>query len=211
MTKTTLAILALLALAACDDETKTNAAPSATAATQATSAPAPSAAPPPTASAQPPAEHHDCPEGSTGEGSFNKPCEAKGNARMMEVVWNGKTDDKGPFFKVVNKSKLVILFGKIVVYFYDKAGKQLQVKDSGGKEHPNQQCSGNIFSGVMNAGEKATIQFSCVDKSHVPDGTAQIEAEMQVVGFADSSQKKVDFYWKNADLTPDTRAKGGVK
>ena len=40
---------------------------------------------------------------------------------------------------------------------------------------------------------------------------AVIEAEMQVVGFADASEKKADTYWKNTDITPDTRKKGGVK
>ena len=68
-----------------------------------------------------------------------------------------------------------------------------------------------IFSGVMKPGEKAVITFSCVEKKHVPEGTAAIEAEMQVVGFADASEKKADTYWKNTDITPDARKKGGVK
>jgi hypothetical protein len=60
----------------------------------------------------------------------------------------------------------------------------------------------------MNPKDKYTLTFSCVPKSVVPDGTATIEAEMQQVGFADATGKKIDFYWRNADLTPDTRAKG---
>ena len=47
---------------------------------------------------------------------------------MMEVKWK-KTDDSGPSFAVTNKSQLVIVHGRIAVYFYDKAGKQLDVKD----------------------------------------------------------------------------------
>ena len=31
---------------------------------------------------------------------------------------------------------------------------------------------------------------------------------MQMVGFADASGKKIDFYWRNNDLAPDARAKG---
>jgi len=133
---------------------------------------------------------------------------------MMDVTWNAKTDDKGPFFKVTNKSTMTILYGKIAVYFYDKSGKQLDVADASqtppGKT-PYRTCAGNIFSGVMKPAEKATIQFSCVKKENVPDGTSAIEAEMQVVGFANDSDKKADTYWKNTDITPDARKKGGVK
>jgi hypothetical protein len=155
---------------------------------------------------------HDCPKGTSGDATTAKPCDAKGAARMMEVTWNGKTDDKGPFFRVVNKAESTILYGKIYVYFYDKAGKQLEVKDSGGgKPHPYQTCTGNLFSGVMKPAEKAVIQFSCVKKDSLPEGTDKIEAEMQMVGFADATEKKSDWYWRNQDLTPDTRAKGGVK
>lgn len=171
----------------------------------------PSASAAPAASAAP---RSDCPKGSSGEGTFNKPCEAKGNARLMEVAWTGKTDDKGPHFRVTNKSPLVILYGKIAVYFYDKAGKQLEVTDSAAdppKKVPYRTCSGNMFGGVMKVAEKAVLTFSCVKKEHVPEGTAAIEAEMLSVGFSDASEKKVDFYWSNPDLAPDVRKKGGVK
>jgi hypothetical protein len=174
--------------------------------------PAPTPSTPPVASA-PPEPHHDCPEGSEGVGSFAKPCEAKGADRMMEVAWTGKSNDAGaPSFRVVSKSKLVILYGKIVVYFYDKAGKQLEVPaGASGKPRLHQDCPGNIFGGVMKPAEKAVINFSCVGKSSVPEGTAAIEAEVQMVGFADADGKRAEFYWKNEELTPDTRPKGGIK
>ena len=183
-----------------------SAAPSAPAATSSPAATAP--APTATAPAKP---RDDCPQGSSGEGTLAKPCEAKGNARMMEVTWTGKMTDTGPSFKVTSKSKLVILYGKLSAYFYDKAGKQLDVKDSSGKARPNQVCFGNVFGGVMNPGEKATITFSCVKKEHVPEGTANIEVEVQTVGFADAGGKKSEFYWQNNDLVPDARPKGGKK
>ena len=186
-------------------------AASATATPTTPSAPAPtaSAAPPPS----PPEPTHECPNGSSGIGSFAKPCEAKGRTRTMEVKWT-KTGESGPSFAVTNKSKLVIVYGKIAIYFYDKAGKQLDLKDdsvSPPKTRPYHSCSGNFFGGVMNPAEKEVLTFSCVPKKIVPDGTATIEAEMQMVGFADASGKKVDFYWRNSDLTPDARPKGGVK
>jgi hypothetical protein len=212
MRKTLLATAALCALLGCSkDEPAPAPAPSAAAAPSASaSAPPVNAAPPaPTAPPEPP---HDCPDGSTGPGSFTKPCDAKGNQRLMTVKWK-KTDDKGPSFAITNKSKLVILYGKIAVYFYDKAGKQLSVMDDSTppKSRPYHTCAGKFFGGVMNPAEKAVLTFSCVPKSVVPDGTATIEAEMQMVGFADAEGKKIDFYWRNQDLTPDARPKGGLK
>ncbi len=179
-------------------------------------APTPSAsvAAAPSASAAP-EPHHDCPAGSTGTGSFAKPCEAKGKDRTMSVAGNGKADASGaPSFKVQNTSKLPILYGKMAVYFYDKAGKQIDVKEAvegSEKTHAYHTCSGNIFAGQVNPGEKLTMNFSCMKKKDVPDGATGIEAEMQMVGFADASGKKNDFYWKNMDLTPEERPKGGAK
>ena len=190
----------------------------------ASAAAVPSAAPPPSASAAPSAApsasateeaepHHDCPAKSTGVGSFTKPCDAKGSTRMMKVKWT-KTDDKGPSFSIKNVGTTTILYGKIAVYFYDKGGKQLDVSDDSEtppKTHPFLTCGGNIFQGTMKANESAVITFSCVPKKAIPDGTTAIEGEMQMVGFADSTEKKNDFYWRNMDLTPNARPKGGIK
>jgi hypothetical protein len=210
-------VAASILILGCAEEQKTAAPAASSSAAQARPA-APSAAPPPSAvatpapSAAPPPNREDCPEGSAGPGILAAPCDAKGTSRQMEVIWNNKIDDKGPFFKVNSKSKKTILYGKVFVYFYDKAGKQLEVKDDEGKSHPYKQCSGNtIFSGTMAANEKAVIQFSCVQKKHVPEGATAIEAEMQMVGFADESGKKNEFYWRNNDLTPEARPKGGIK
>lgn len=170
----------------------------------ATPAPTPSIVKPP----PPPEPRDDCPEGSAGPGTFDKPCEAKGDSRMMEVTWTGKYDNAGPTFRVINQSKLVILYGDIAVYFYDKAGKQL--KTAGDSPKQMQTCSGMIFAGIMKPEEKAVITFSCVAKSHVPEGTETIEAEMRKVGFSDEEGKKIEFYWQNNDLVPEARPKGGI-
>lgn len=214
--KTTKAIFPALLMglvAGCAEEkTPAAAAPSASAKAAAAPSAAPSAVaatPPPQPSASTPV--HDCPPDTAGDGTLAKPCDAKGTARMMEVTWTGKMDDAGPSFRVVNKGKETILYGKVYAYFYDKAGKQLEVKDSEGKMHPNKLCFGNIFSGVMKPNEKAVITFSCIKKEHVPEGTAAIEAEMQTVGFADATEKRNEYYWRNPELNPDQRPKGGVK
>jgi hypothetical protein len=204
-----------VSMGGCDDEQPK---PAASTAQSAQSAPTPAAASSPAAttaaapaSASAAAPAHDCPAGTKGDGTSSKPCEAKGASRMMDVAWTGKMTDTGPSFKVTNKAPSTILYGKIVVYFYDKAGKQLEVKDSAGKTHPHHACTGNIFGGVMKPAEKAVLTFSCVKKDVVPEGTAQVEGEMQVVGFADASEKKSEWFWSNHDLAPDARPKGGVK
>ena len=107
-----------------------------------------------------------------------QPCLGKGDSRMMEVMYTGKTTDEGPKFSIINKSKSPILYGSLVVYFYDKAGKQLQVT-ADGKPRPMQVCSGRIFAGAVKPGEKIFMFFSCVKKTHVPDGTATIQAEVK--------------------------------
>jgi len=196
--------IALAGASGCDDDEKASESKATTTA-KATATPAPAPTPPPKPSAAP-EPHHDCPEGSTGVGSFAKPCEAKGTARMMTVQWTGKIADNGPSFRVANTSKLDILYGKIAVYFYDKKGKQLEVAD-GEKKIPVKTCAGNIFDGAMKAGEKAVITFSCVKKDTVPEGTDAIQAEIEVVGFTDESGKKNDFFWRNEELAPDARPK----
>lgn len=211
-------LLALsLALPACSEAPPPGAS---TGSAQAASAPAPkaSAAPAASAPASSPAPaasaapRSDCPKDSSGPGTLADPCAAKGAARMMEAKWTGKIDDeKGPWFAVTNKSPSSILYGKIVVYFYDKAGKQLEVKE-GDKTLPYVVCAGaNLFSGVMKAGEKATMTFSCVKKALVPEGATAIEGEVLTVGIADADGKKNELYWSNKDLAPDARPKGGAK
>ncbi len=179
--------------------------PSASLAALASSTPPPPPAPPP-----PPKPRDDCPEGSSGLGTSAEPCKASGDSRMMEVKWTGKTTDEGPKFAVTNKSKKPILYGSVAVYFYDKAGKQLEVT-YGGKPRPMQICSGNIFAGAVKPDEKIFVFFSCVKKEHVPEGTAAIEAEAKGVGFANEAGTENEFYWSNMDLVPDQRPKGGLK
>lgn len=199
-------LLTPLLVVGCDDPkpAPTKAAPSAAPAATSAAPVASTAAP-----ATPPAPKHDCPEGTAGDGSFDKPCEAKGTARMMEVTWTGKTDDKGPKFRVESKSKETIGYGHVVAYFYDKTGKQLDTAD--GKKRKT--CaSANLFLGPLKPDEKALVQFSCLKKDGVPEGTDAIEAEIDVVGFPDKAdEKKVDLYWRNKDLAPNERPKGGAK
>jgi hypothetical protein len=213
--RTFLTLAMALAALGCSKEEANPTAPVASAVPEAAPSAAPAASPAPDAASTAglsdvPEPHHDCPPKSNGTGSFVKPCEAKGGERIMKVRWT-KTDDKGPNFNIKNVGPITIVYGKIAVYFYDKAGKQLDLADESGKPKKYLTCSGNIFQGVMKPAESAVLTFSCVTKKDIPDGTAAIEGEMPMVGFADATEKKIDFYWRNADLTPNARPKGGVK
>lgn len=198
-------LLLLPLLFACEEEKKEAPPAKPSAAPSAIVAAPPSAEPPP-----PPKNRDDCPKGSSGVGTSDKPCLGSGESRMMEVTYTGKTTDQGPKFSIVNKAESQILFGSLVVYFYDKAGKQLQVT-AGDKKKPYQPCAGNIFAGAVKPGEKIFMFFSCVKKEVVPEGTAAIEAEVKTVGFADEAGKKNEFYWSNPDLAPDARPKQAGK
>lgn len=208
MTKALPAVALAICLIGCDEPTGTPEAATAGSAPPAAASTPPSKASTATVAAKKPS--HPCPEGSKGDGTLKSPCEATGATRIMEVKWTGKTSDKGPSFKLTSKAKLEILYGNIIVYFYDKAGKQLEVAGSD-KPRPKVSCKGNIFGGPMKAGEKAVITFSCVKKKHVPEGTAAIEAELMTVGFTAAEGKRSDTYWRNKDLVPDERPKGGIK
>ena len=201
-------MLAIIAcLFGCDPPKETTAAATASA----TAAPTTTAAPKTSAAAAPEKKpSHPCPDKSEGDGTRKKPCEAKGSERIMEVKWSGKITDKGPKFSVTNKSKLEILYGNLVVYFYDKAGKQIEIKE-GDKTKKHIGCVGNIFAGAVKPGEKIHLWFSCVKKKHVPEGAVAIEAEIKTAGFTDASGKKSDTFWRNKELAPADRAKGGVK
>jgi hypothetical protein len=195
-------------LVGCEKEATKPAPPSASNSTPtASTTPATSSAPVASAAEKKPV--HPCPEGSTGKGTFDDPCKAKGKTRIMDVTWNKKIEDKGPTFKIINNAKLEILYGKIVVYFYDKGGKQM---DATGGDKPRRRltCAGEIFAGPVKPGEKVFINFSCVKKDDVPKGATAIEGEIQTVAFTDDAGKN-DTYWRNDDLAPEDRPKGGIK
>ena len=194
-------------LTGCEQEKAKEAAPSATPIATASAPPVTPSAPVASAPERKPV--HPCPDGSSGKGTFEEPCKATGKTRIMEVLWNKKIGDKGPTFQIVNKAKLEILYGKIVVYFYDKAGKQIEIS-GGDKPRRRLTCAGEIFAGAVKPGEKIFVNFSCVKKEDVPKGSTAIEGEIQTVAFTDDAGKN-DTYWRNDDLAPEARPKGGIK
>jgi hypothetical protein len=208
MTGTFCLVTLAACLWACEKETPKPAPPSPSQ-TPPTASAAPETSAAPVASAVEKKPSHPCPQGSDGKGTFDDPCKAKGKSRIMEVAWDKKIGDKGPTFKIVNDAKLEVLYGKIVVYFYDKAGKQIDVS-GGDKPRRRLTCAGNIFAGPVKPGEKVFMNFSCVKKEDVPKNAKDIEGEIATVGFTDDTGKS-DTYWRNDDLAPEARPKGGVK
>jgi hypothetical protein len=196
-----------MCLAACEKEVPKQSAPSASS-SAAPTASTPPPAPTPSATVAEKKPIHPCPEHSSGAGSFEDPCKAKGKTRLMDVSAGTKIGDKGPTFKIINNAKLEVLYGKIVVYFYDKAHKQID--SAGEKPRHRLTCAGNIFGGAVKPGEKIFMNFSCVKKDDVPKGAVAIEGEVSTVGFTDDAGQ-IDSYWRNDDLVPDDRPKGGIK
>jgi hypothetical protein len=200
------AVLAVCVMG-CESEEAKPTAPSASAPPVVSTPPAVTSAP--VASAPEKKPVHPCPDKSAGKGTFDDACKATGKVRMMDVTWDKKIGDKGPTFKIINNAKLEVLYGKIVVYFYDKAGKQIEIA-GGDKPRKRLTCAGNIFGGAVKPGEKIFMNFSCVKKDDVPKGATNIEGEITVVGFTDETGKN-DTYWRNDDLAPEDRPKGGIK
>jgi hypothetical protein len=197
-----------MSLVACEKEKPKEAAPAASASVApVASTPAPAPAPSATA-AEEKKPSRPCPEHSSGQGTFDDPCKATGKNRLMDVSAGTKIGEKGPTFKIINNSKQEVSYGKIVVYFYDKARKQID--SAGEKPRHRLTCAGNIFGGPVKAGEKIFMNFSCVKADDVPKGVAFIEGEVQTVGFTDEAGK-IDSYWRNDDLAPEDRPKGGIK
>src|SRR5688500_4223373 len=104
-------ISALLLLLGCDEKAEKEpgpAQPSASVAAVALPAPTPTPTPAP-----PPKPREDCPDGTSGIGTLGEPCLGRGDSRMMEVKYTGKTTDESPTFSVTNKSKKAILYSSV--------------------------------------------------------------------------------------------------
>jgi hypothetical protein len=195
--------------ASCEKEAAKPAPPATSSvAAAASTPPAPAPVPAPSTTAAEKKPVYPCPDRSAGGGTFDDPCKAKGKTRLMDVSATTKIGDKGPTFKIINNAKHDVLYGKIVVYFYDKAHKQIDAP--GDKPRHRLMCAGNIFGGVVKPGEKIFMNFSCVKKDDVPKGVVAIEGEIQTVGVTEDGTK-IDSYWRNDDLVPEDRPKGGIK
>ena len=150
-----------------------------------------------------------CPDGSSGEGTTSSPCKAGSpTSRLMELKWTGKIGSKGPIFAVTNKAKRPISQGDVQVYFYDAAGKQLQVSLLGMSDKKSHfWTSGAVFNGDgVKAGETQEVEFG-QGPAMFPAGAVNAEGEASRVCFATGKPDwDCDVNWENAALKGDTRA-----
>jgi hypothetical protein len=136
-----------------------------------------------------------CPAGSTGD-AIN--CKASGGARVGRLTWNGTLGDTAQSLTLRNVSGTVLKGGSVTVWFYDKTGRRLDV--AGAKKYA---VPGDAFGSAVKVAETRTITFP-LSRSGVPDGTAQIEAEVTKATLVnpDGTDGPV---WQNDDLNSDDR------
>jgi hypothetical protein len=136
-----------------------------------------------------------CPAGSTMDGTN---CKASGGYRVGRLTWNGAIADTAQSLVLRNGSGMVMKTGSVTVWFYDKTGHRLDV--AGAKKYV---IPGDAFGSSVKVGETRNITFPLA-KSGVPDGTAQIEAEITKVTLVNADGTDGPL-WTNNDLNSDDR------
>jgi hypothetical protein len=137
--------------------------------------------------------------------TFEKMCDFDG--RLVEAKWTGKLADDGAVFRVRNLVSRKVTWDDVGVWYYDDAGKRLQIKrDSDTFE--KSWCSGGCIS--LDPGETKEVSLG-FEKKYVPKGAKSIEAEVVGVGYEDKKDATQTVYFENDGMAPDDRPLGGVK
>jgi hypothetical protein len=136
-----------------------------------------------------------CPVGSSLDGTN---CKASGGYRLGRLTWNGAIADTAQSLMLRNVSGAVLKNGSVTVWFYDKTGRRLDV--AGAKKYV---IPGDAFGSAVKVGETRNITFPLA-KSGVPDGTAQIEAEITKATLVNPDGTDGPL-WTNNDLNSDDR------
>jgi hypothetical protein len=158
-------------------------------------APAPAA----TAASAAPATAN-CPAGSTKDTSG---CKATRTARVATIAWNGVTGESSQTLTVKNSAGAPLKDATIAIWFYDAAGKRLDI--AGSKKY---RIPGDGLGGTINAGASKDITLS-VAKATLPTGAAEIEGELVKATLVnpDGSDGPI---WQNDDLNADERVMTGT-
>jgi hypothetical protein len=183
-------------------------------------APKPAAsAPAPTASAKadgstkeaatPPAGEGKCGAlGCTGEGTFFDMCDCKAKPQTapFKAKWSGKYSDffKQPEFEVTNTTDKDIHWGSVAVYYYDKAGKQLET-DIKGTKYKSGRENGSTMSLKPNETKTMTMGFK---KESEPKGIDTIEVVFDGWCFG-KYDDKASHLCVRVEKAPEERAKSG--
>jgi hypothetical protein len=141
-----------------------------------------------------------CPAGSSKDGTN---CKSTGQGRVATLTWNGTLGDSAQTLSLRNLSGMTLKSGGVSVWFYDKSGKRLDV--AGAKKYA---IPGDAFGTNVKPGETRNITFP-LSKNGVPDGAAEIEAEVVKVTLVNGDGTDGPS-WKNDDLNADERVMTGA-
>jgi hypothetical protein len=141
-----------------------------------------------------------CPAGSRQDGTD---CKGAGQARVATLTWNGAYGDSAQVIALKNTSGATLKNGAVALWFYDHTGKRLGV--AGGKKYA---APGDAFGTTIKPGETRNLNIG-LSKTGLPDGTAEIEAEVVKVTLVNGDGSDGPG-WKNDDLNADERVMTGT-
>jgi hypothetical protein len=140
-----------------------------------------------------------CPAGSSLDGTN---CKATGMARVATLAWNNTIGDTTQVLTLRNLSGMGMKNATVSIWFYDKSGTRLDV--AGAKKYA---VPGDAFGTPVRVGESRDLTINLA-KTSIPDGTAEIEAEVVKVSLVNRDGTDGNT-WTNDDLNSDDRAMAG--
>ena len=147
-----------------------------------------------------------CPLEASGAGTAGEPC--VGTDRALEAKWTGK-NKKASVFSVTNKLMWPVDFVQASAYYYDAAGKQIEVPLSWNSKYRAKSWDGSVGLVMIQPSETKEVELG-YDVDSIPKATKTIEIEFSKVGFKVSGSTS-ESYWQNDSLAPSDRPMGGSK
>jgi hypothetical protein len=144
----------------------------------------------------------------SGDGSFFKMCGC--NEKVQEAPFEAKatgkygTFSKQPEWTVTNKTDKIVHWASAAVYYYDRAGKQLEttIKD---KPYKASRVNGSSFTLKPKETKKVSIGFK---QENAPAGTASMEVVFDGWCYGAYADKETHLCMRVA-RAPDERARSG--
>ena len=146
--------------------------------------------------------------GCTGEGSFSKMCDCKAKPQPapFAVKYAGKYSSffEEPEWQITNTTDKDIHWGSAAVYYYDKAGKQLEAK-FGEKTLKAYRVNGSNLSLKPNQTKTINLGFKQGDE---PKGIGSMEVVFDGWCYGKYDDKRSHHCIRN-ERAPDERARSG--
>jgi hypothetical protein len=146
--------------------------------------------------AEKPAAGGKCPAGSTGDGTYDKPCVASGDTRLVPLKYVS-SDDNYIVFDAKNNGPYEVIGGQRDLWIYDASGKRLDITIPNNPPMTHTGTSGGMTPTVK-PGETKQVKFF-LDKKSRPAGAATYQAEFQKVEMSTTGGTP-DFVWTNPGL-----------